>query len=313
MGEPAPLFSLPEAPVPEGGAAEWVTGVGGVRLRAALFPAKDAKGSVVLSPGRTETIEKYYEVVDELRARGLTVLVHDWRGQGLSQRLARDPVRGHARGWRPFAQDYSRVVDAFADRLPKPWIAFGHSMGGALTLLALLSGESRFAAALATSPMLGLQLGKRKLSTSLMLARVMNLLGFTEGYLRAPPAGRPAFEGNILTHDRRRWDRTEALLAAYPQLALGEVTWGWIEFALSASVFLATSPAVERLDLPVVLVTSGEETLVDNAATRAFAARLKHGRLVEIAGSRHEILMETDPVRALFWAEFDRLAGTVTP
>jgi lysophospholipase len=47
------------------------------------------RGSVVVSPGRSEPIEKYFEVVQDLLDRGFVVLVHDWRGQGLSHRACR--------------------------------------------------------------------------------------------------------------------------------------------------------------------------------------------------------------------------------
>ena len=51
MTETAPLVSIPQAPVPDGGAAEWFEARDGLKLRAALFPAKGAaRGSVVLSP-----------------------------------------------------------------------------------------------------------------------------------------------------------------------------------------------------------------------------------------------------------------------
>ena len=312
MADAPPLFSIPGAATPEGGAAEWVLGEGGVRLRAALFPAVGTpRGSVVLSPGRTESIEKYYEVVDELRRRGFVVLVHDWRGQGLSQRLAADPHRGHARGWRHFVGDFIRILNAFEMRLPKPWIALGHSMGGCLTALALTEGESRFSGAVLSAPMLGLQLGKSSPAVIGLVAGVMTRLGQSQAYVRRPSESKAAFEGNILSHDQDRWGRTPALLAAYPDLVLGDVTWGWLDFALSAGRRLADSPAVARLQLPVTIVEAGEERLVDNAATRAFAARLPHGRYVAIEGASHEILMETDEIRAKFWEEFDRLTAEV--
>ena len=132
-GAPAPLISIPEAPAPEGGGAEWFAGFGGARLRAALFPCQGvARGSVVLSPGRTEPIEKYFEVVRELTGRGLVVLAHDWRGQGLSERMLPDRLAGHAQGFEAYLGDYTALLDAFAARLPRPWIGFAHSMGGCL-------------------------------------------------------------------------------------------------------------------------------------------------------------------------------------
>ncbi len=126
----------------------------------------------MVSPGRTEPIEKYFEVVEELRARGFSVLVHDWRGQGLSQRLLSDARLGHANGHADFVADYSALLRAFAGRLPDPWIALGHSMGGCLTLLALALGESRFSGAILSAPMLGLLTGKIPRPVARALGRV---------------------------------------------------------------------------------------------------------------------------------------------
>jgi lysophospholipase len=160
MGDAAPLVSIPEAPTPDHGTAEWFSGADGATLRAAFFaPEGKPRGSVVVSPGRSEPIEKYFEVVQDLLDRGFVVLVHDWRGQGLSFRALPDRLKGHAAGFKEFLGDYEALLTAFETRLPKPWIALGHSMGGCLTMLALAAGETRFAAAVLSAPMVGLNTG----------------------------------------------------------------------------------------------------------------------------------------------------------
>ena len=156
MAESAPLCGTDPAPIPPGAVAEWFSGAGGTRLRAALFPATGTpRGSVVLSGGRTEPIEKYFEVAQELTARGFVVLAHDWRGQGLSQRLLPDRLKGHAAGANDFVADYAALLAAFEARLPKPWLAVGHSMGGCLTALVLARGERRFAGAVLSALIAG--------------------------------------------------------------------------------------------------------------------------------------------------------------
>ena len=65
----------------------------GASLRAARFPAAPdvpARGVCVLLNGQTEFIEKYFEVIDELRGRGFAVATMDWRGQGGSTRMTED-------------------------------------------------------------------------------------------------------------------------------------------------------------------------------------------------------------------------------
>ena len=311
MAEPAPLRATPAAPIPAGGKAEWYGGAGGARLRAALFPAGEApRGTVVVSPGRTEPIEKYFETVGALAARGYVVLVHDWRGQGLSARLLADPMLGHARGHQDFLGDFAGLLETFETRLPKPWIALGHSMGGCLTLLALAGGQQGFSAAILSAPMLGLSLGR----IPIWVARTLSALLTTIGTGGSPAVRSPAdqgFETNILTHDRARWERNMAQVAAWPELALGDPTWGWLDFALRATRTLQTGPGVTQLTIPVTVVIAGEERLVDNAAARRVASRLSNGHLVEIPGAYHELLQETDDIRAAFWREFDELSGRV--
>ncbi len=312
-GAEAPLVSVPEAPVPRGGRAEWVEGAGGVRLRAALFPAQgEARGSVVLSPGRTEPIEKYFEVIGDLTGRGLVVLAHDWRGQGLSQRLLPDRMRGHAEGFEGYLDDHRTLLDAFAARLPQPWIALGHSMGGALELLALAKGETRLAAAFLSAPMLAIATRPWPAWLALRIVRLSGRLGRSREY--ALPVYDPAgdrFPLDRLTHDRPRYDRYKAQLRACPDLAIGALTWGWLDFALRAGAALAERGALEGVDIPVSIVAAGQDHLVLNAVDRAAAKRLPRGRYLEIAGAFHEILMETDTVRNRVWAAFDQLVDEI--
>ena len=306
----APLVETADAPIPEGARGLWYEGSGGVRLRAALAPALGAqRGSVIVSPGRTEPIEKYFEVMGELQARGFVVLLHDWRGQGLSHRLLEDRLKGHAEGHGDFLEDFKRLLAVCEPDLPRPWIALGHSMGGALTALSLAQGEARFAAALLSAPMMGLTAVRYLPQGAKMIARVAQGLGRSGHYVMKdgfdPMLG--PFSGNILTHDERRYERYRAQLAACPDLALGGVTWGWLAFALAAGLELARPAAAKAVALPLTVVAAGEDQLVLNDPSRGYAQRAPQGRYVEIAGAYHEVLMETDARRALVWGAFDDL------
>jgi lysophospholipase len=311
----ARLVDTPEAPVPPGGLAETFVGEGGAPLRAALWrPSREPRGSVILSPGRTEPIEKYFEVVGELLERGFVVLAHDWRGQGLSHRLLPDRMRGYAQDWRHFVADHRALLAAFEARLPHPRIALAHSMGCCLVALAL-PDEPRLDAALFTGPMFGVHLGALPLWLSRGLARVVCRAGGRAAYVPRggvyDPRTADFDPGNILTHDQTRWERHRAQLQACPELALGGVTWGWLHTAFEA-MEQAKRPSTGRaIAIPMVLLVGGEERLVVNADTRAFAANLPRAKVVEVPGSRHEIMMETDAVRAVFWREFDALAASL--
>jgi lysophospholipase len=312
--EAAPLIPTPGADLPPG-QAEWFTGVHGARLRAALFPARNPIGSVVLSPGRTEHIEKYVEVIGELVGRGFTVLVHDWRGQGLSARLLSDRLRGHADGFGDFVADYRGMLDIFEPHLPKPWIALAHSMGGCLALTALARGERRFAAAIMSAPMWGINAAKQLGALARPVTWVVAHAGWRAVYALGnayDPESVP-FEADKLTHDRPRHDRSRAQIIATPDVQLGGVTWGWVASAVGAIGWLGSARAVTSVDIPVTVVAAGDDLLVDNVKVRAVTARLPHGKYIEVPGSYHEILIETDDIRAVFWREFDALVAPIVP
>src|SRR5579872_7265056 len=85
----------------------------GATLRAARFdPAPDvpARGTCVLLNGQTEFIEKYFEVIDELRGRGFCVVTFDWRGQGGSDRLLPDRRKSHIDDFAAYDQDLDAVM-----------------------------------------------------------------------------------------------------------------------------------------------------------------------------------------------------------
>jgi lysophospholipase len=308
-------LALESDPAPPGARAEWVIGAGGARLRAALFPAQERdRGSVVVSPGRTEPIEKYFEVARRLTGQGFTVLIHDWRGQGLSHRALVDRRLGHADGYRDFLSDFRALLDAFAARLPRPWLAVGHSMGGCLTLLALAEGERRFAGAFLSAPMLGIKTGAVPRPLARVLAFALNGLGRGGASVPAPPGPDPApFEANILTHDRARYERNTALVVAAPDLALGPPTWGWLKFAFTATDRLAKGGGTTEIPIPVTVLIASEDALVANDAAMDVAARLPHGRTLMIPCAHHELFQETDEIQAPVWKAFADIADRLAP
>ena len=94
---------------------------------------KNSAGTILLQHGHNEFIEKYYEVISEFIDRGYAVAMMDWRGQGLSSRVARNKKIGHIDNFKTYDQDFLKVMNEyFKHHCPRPFIGFGHSMGGCL-------------------------------------------------------------------------------------------------------------------------------------------------------------------------------------
>jgi len=130
----------------------------GVRLRGARFPADPAvtaRGICVLLNGQTEYIEKYFEVIDELRQRGFAVATFDWRGQGGSDRLLPDDSR---KGYVHDFADYDNDLSVFMAQIVTPMgnakpVALAHSMGGHNLLRYLARHPDDFSRAVLSAPM----------------------------------------------------------------------------------------------------------------------------------------------------------------
>jgi lysophospholipase len=207
-----------------------------------------------------------------------------------------------------FVSDFRALLDRFEARLPKPWINLSHSMGGALTTMALLDGERRFAGSLLSAPMFGLNTGR----FPTFIARRVTWFAARYGFAGAlVPIGEAP--GVRLTHDEARERLWRSQYEAYPDLQLGGFTWGWLDAAFHTVGRLGRDRRLKDIDHPVVVLAAEFEDLVSNQASAAVAGRIPKGRFLEVEGAFHELLMETNPIRERVWAEFDVLADQVTP
>lgn len=287
----------------------------GARIRYACWKARGtARGSVVLLTGRGEFIEKYAtEVVGELLGRGYGVFAMDWRGQGLSDRPLADRGKGHIDNFSTYIADLQLFLDEVViPAAPRPVLAICHSMGAHIMMRALAeNGSGPFAAGVLVSPMTAL---KREAMLRSVLMVMPELPVIEERYLFGTgPFVLLAreFNANFVTHDERRYLFTDQWFSAEPRLALGGPTLGWARQA-ARSMTVANAPGyLERIDLPLLLISAGEDLLIESRGHAAVAARFQHGEHVTIAGAKHEVMMETDNLRALFWEAFDRLAKGV--
>jgi lysophospholipase len=84
----------------------------GKRLRFARFGAtgRPLKGTVIIFAGRNECIEKYFETIRDLAARGFGAAMFDWRGQGGSDRLIRRRDRGYVASFDEYVSRYRALL-----------------------------------------------------------------------------------------------------------------------------------------------------------------------------------------------------------
>lgn len=299
---------------PEGAEEHWLEGRGGVKVRVMTAPSTrgEPRGSVIVAPGRTEFIEKYFEVIRELQARGFAVFCIDWRGQGLSGREVENSLKGHFVSFDDPVNDLATALKLLADRLPRPYIGLAHSMGGAIILRALMTRRIELDAVAFSAPMFGIN-GLSNFAKKYVRFVVSLGLGGTFAPGVEKKWKRENFKKNPVTHDKPRHDRCQGLIAEEPRLALAGPTVGWVAAAADATEAFHSPGAFAHVRIPVLIATAGEEQLVANASHDVVAHELTDARHITIEGAKHEILMETDAIRKQFWDAFDQLVERVVP
>jgi lysophospholipase len=318
MVPPEPASPAPASVPPEVAATHrladrygWLAAAG-ARLRYAAWNASGTRGTVVLLQGRAEFIEKYgTEVVGELLGRGFAVFAVDLRGQGLSDRPLPDHDKGHIDDFATFVADLDRFLnEVVAPDAPRPILGLAHSTSGHILLRRLAErGAAPLSSVLLVSPMTALYRG----GLIRPLLNVVSPFGLNDrDYMVKTGPYDPAkrdFAGNDVTSDERRYRFTDQWFAADPRLQLGGPTCGWLRQAFRSINALGQSGYLERIDVPLALLSAGKDEVVDIASHAPIVARIRGARRAVIDGAKHEIMMETDALRTRFWAEFDGFAA----
>jgi len=305
------LVSTPRNPVPGGVTAGYFHAADGAELRYACWgpTGMNKLGTVCILQGRAEFIEKYFEVVSDLRRRGFAVAILDYRGQGGSSRPLANPRKGHIDDFVAYDADLEQfMAEIVLPDCPAPYYALAHSMGGNILLRATRSRMCWFDRIILTAPLIALGESQTSIPSSCRLAELLTLCGlgtaFVPGGLSESWDERP-FEGNALTADAQRYARTQEVLRAAPQLAIGAPTIGWYHAACQSMALINSEGFPSSVKVPALMVAAGNDVVVSLRAIEEFASRLRMGAHVLIPGARHEILQERNAVRDQFWAAFD--------
>jgi lysophospholipase len=279
------------------------------RLRWSHLPAASPRAECVMVGGFTECIEKYFETMADLAARGLSVWCLDWRGQGGSERPRRWPSRPRARRYDRDANDLAR----FAQTLPQPShprLLIGHSMGGAIALVCLRQSPGLFDAAILSAPMLGIRTGRIPRPVARCITSTVRASGL--GLCFIPGAGPwrpdriPSPEISRISSDPERCRLQYGWFSARARLRVDEPTYGWLDASLRLVKRINRAEFLRDIRTPILLASAGIEAFVDPRAHRRAARLLPDCTLIEFPDSKHEPFLERDVIRNRWLDAIDR-------
>jgi lysophospholipase len=268
-----------------------------------LAKGKTPRGSIIIHPGRTEFIEKYFETIADLTRRGFVVITIDPRGQGLSDRLVNDPLKSFVHRYRHYGEDIGFVQRKLEDQLPRPHILLGHSMGGLAVIDAVIEKAADPDILIASAPMLGIW----EVTTPVLKYGFRTLdrlgLGTRDLPFQKQERGIPVeFENNKLTSDPERFRLWRDYFLSTPELRVAGPTIRWL--AESVRTMDRVNRRAHQIDIPTLLFAPGADPIVDPASIRKFGARAG-ADVVTVVGARHELFLEQDQYRDQFFEGLD--------
>jgi len=276
----------------------------GVVLHWFLHRPVHPQGLIIICPGRIEASLKYQELVWHLAQANYAVAIVDHRGQGFSDRLSNNPHHGHIDQFQDFVDDLDAVAQEATRYYPRiPHYLLAHSMGGAISALYLAQHKHTIRKAVLSSPMLGVltgdtpqwlaktfAVGGALLNRWISPKKPWYFFGMTD-YIHVP------FDENELTHSEARYQMFRDAYEENPQVQLGGPTFNWLAQAFAA--MRAAHQQADRIEVPLLILQSGADTVVDNQAQTKFFSKLENGQsqIKCIEGAKHELFMESDRFR----------------
>ena len=289
---------------PDGGAAHWLTTSDGLRIRVAHWNKADAKGTVLIFPGRTEFIEKYGDAAKEFEKRGFASAAIDWRGQGIADRMTSNRAIGHVGEFTDYQYDVAALMAHATELdLPRPYFLVAHSMGGGIGLRALMNGLD-VKAAMFSAPMWGMQMSLPVRPFAWVLSTLSLVFGFDKkmvpGQMEDGYVLREKFAANTLTNDPEVWAMLGRQLEAQPDLGLGGPSLRWLNKSLHELRDLSQMPSPAT---PCLTFLGTDEVIVDPQPIKDRMKAWTNGKLRIFQGGKHEMLMDLPEMRGQVFDE----------
>ena len=253
---------------------------------------------LVIVPGWTEFSLKYMELANDLIQNNFSpVYVLDHRGQGASERILNDSEKSHVEDFLFYARDLETfITQKILPRHPKQNLRLiAHSMGAVIALLYILKQENAVHSVVLSAPMLRIKLPEFLQSLVLTLSPLSQWLFPKHHFLVNKRVRSKKFDSkNLISHSALRYEFNK-YLEHHHSFYLRGATLKWAEEAVKKSRYVRKK--AYRFSTPLLILTSGQDKLVDNKAAEEFCLKAQKCALIKFPSAKHEIFMEKDEIR----------------
>ena len=272
---------------------------GATRLQAIRFLHPDAKGTIVIVNGSTESWLKYGELFYDLYLQGYNITSYDHRGQGLSPHLVPSNHQiDQIDDFNLYAADLNKFV---RNEMPSGGsqniYLLAHSMGGAVAIDYLQRYPSPFRAVVLSAPMIRINTAPYPEWLTRLVMQLLHVAGQGNHYAPGKHDRDPneAFEANKITSSKARWHAINCIWDAYPEAVLGGPSNEWVKQALGQTYKIRKQATAVRT--PTLILQAGDDSFVINPSSAELQCMFSSPKTLFFEDSKHEILMEKDPIR----------------
>lgn len=269
----------------------WLAVQGG-ELYYELYSQKDAKGTVVICHGFTESERKYDEFVYYLLKAGFQAAVYDQRGHGRSFRESKSDYIVHINDFEDYVRDMKLMMDMVIKPFSedKPLYLYGHSMGGCVSTLYLEQYPGDFRKAVLNAPMLAIQLGACPMFIAKAICDIKKIFGkgmnklFFQGDFNPEE---PFTHCNTTSEARHNYYLS--IRRDNPCYQSSSASYIWGAQSIIAGRHAMQKRNIAKITIPVMVVMAGKDKQVQNKALQKFVNELPNGKLVSYPEASHEI------------------------
>lgn len=284
-----------------------------VSIRIGLFESllsdDQTKGTIVLSHGYAEYMEKYAETVSDFLNLGYRVAMVEWRSHGCSG--GRSDIHREVLHFKDFDKNISDLNIVMRDfvmqRFPPPYFGVSHSMGGQINIRTAVLHQGLFNSLALSAPMIGLREHPLQISLLKAVTSINELFGLGHRPLESAATDRATGRSsyNRVTMDDSRFERNERIVDRHPHVNIAFKSHSWSVGAVNAMQKTLKKSFLSRLDIPVFIGIAEDERLVANTATYKAIALSDYIEGKLYPNTRHELFMETDASRQAFLEDID--------
>jgi Lysophospholipase len=282
-----------------------VPGENGRPLYCVSFQPEEPLATVFMVHGFTENAYKYSELVYSLLMQHYAVVIYDQRGHGRSWRSEGipDPSVTHVDHFDEYVADLESVVRSFQS-MPRPFLLFAHSMGGAVASLFLERHPDIFSAAVLSSPMIAPNLHGLPKPVVYAICSAAAWAGKEKKnpFFMGTYSGPEDFSTSCAT-DPNRFAWYDKVKSERPEFQNSVPSYRWTLESARVTDRILAKGAPEKIACPVLLFSADKDSCVLPNPQKDFISRVPQGTRFFVKDSRHEIFRSKDDVLYPWWKQ----------